>query len=163
IDVNSLTDSTGTGSLKAASFSESGGTNATTTLSRPLLTTGAAGVSIADDTTITANSTIDTSGAAGAVTLGAGAIPIKPSCPAATINAGTGTVTLRQTTDVALTVDASAASGHLSLTDAELGQITAGKLILGRNNSGFTKDLTVNSAIGTHAGFSSLALLSGGK
>src|SRR5262245_42195405 len=64
IDVISLTDSTGTGSLKTDSFSESGGTNATTTLGRPLLTTGAAGVSITGDTTITANSTIDATAAA---------------------------------------------------------------------------------------------------
>jgi hypothetical protein len=70
IDVISLTDSTGSGSLKAASFSESGGTNATTTLNRPLLTTGAAGVSITDDTSITVNSTVDASAAAtGSVTL----------------------------------------------------------------------------------------------
>ena len=64
VDVISLTDSTGTGSLKAASFSESGGTSATTTIGRPLLTTGAAGVSITGDTTITVNSTIDASAAA---------------------------------------------------------------------------------------------------
>src|SRR5262249_33235236 len=38
IDVVSLTDSTGTGSLKARSFLENGGTSATTTIARPLPT-----------------------------------------------------------------------------------------------------------------------------
>jgi hypothetical protein len=79
------------------------------------------------------------------------------------IDAGTNLVTLRQKTDVALTVDATQQSGHLSLTDAELGQITAGLLALGRNDTGFTRDLTINSAITTHTGFSSLSLFSGGK
>src|SRR5262249_60550549 len=79
------------------------------------------------------------------------------------INAGTNLVTLRQKTDVALTVDATQQTGRLSLTDAELGRITAGQLVLGRNDSGFTQDLTINSAIGTHTGFSSLSLVSGGK
>src|SRR5262249_2108343 len=76
--------------------------------------------------------------------------------PNTDINAGTNLVTLRQKTDVALTVDAMQQTGHLSLTDAELGRITAGQLALGRNDTGFTKDLTINSPITTHAGFSSL-------
>jgi hypothetical protein len=79
------------------------------------------------------------------------------------INAGTNTVTLRQKTDVALTVDATLQSGHLSLTDAELDRITAGQLVLGRNDAGFTQNLTINSNITTHAGFSTLVLESGGN
>src|SRR5262249_62100492 len=40
---------------------------------------------------------------------------------------------------------------------------TAGLQALGRNDTGLTKDMTINSAITTHAGFSSLSLFSGGK
>ncbi len=72
IDAVLLNDSnaTPTGTLTAGSFSESGGTNATTTLNQPLYTTGAAGISITGDKTITANSTIDaTAAATGTITL----------------------------------------------------------------------------------------------
>src|SRR5262249_12094869 len=67
-------------------------------------------------------------------TPGTGSIPLTGASltlgtSTAVIDAGTHTVTLRQKTDVALTVDATQQTGRLSLTDAELARDTAGQLV----------------------------------
>jgi hypothetical protein len=58
IETVMLTGTTGT--LQAASFSESGGTNAATTFGSPLTTTGAAGISVTGDDAIAINSVLTT-------------------------------------------------------------------------------------------------------
>ncbi|HET7798172.1 MAG TPA: hypothetical protein VFK72_09825, partial [Nevskia sp.] len=75
-----------------------------------------------------------------------------------TVNAGAGTAEIRQATNgTAITLGAEQ-SGELSLTDAELDQITAGTIAIGNASSG---TITVRGAI-SPANSASLNLTSGG-
>jgi hypothetical protein len=142
-------------------FLQSAGVAAVTTADGAIQITGTAGLganSLAID--LGPNGGKVTSTGSGNITLTGDSMNLDTTD--AGIDAGANTVTLEQKTNVALTVDASVQSGSLSLTDAELGLITAGQLVLGRDDSGFTRDLTVNSSITTHAGYSTLFLKSGG-
>jgi hypothetical protein len=83
------------------------------------------------------------------------------------INSGTGTVTLQQATGGAgsttqnIDVGLGATFGDLGLSDGELGQVTAGALVIGRpDNAG---NITVTGPVTAHAGFSTLELSSGGS
>lgn len=76
------------------------------------------------------------------------------------INAGTGNVILAPSTaSVGVSVGAEIA-GSLSVTDAELANVTAGLLQLGNSAAG---DLFVNATVTAHPGFSALSLQSGGR
>jgi hypothetical protein len=79
----------------------------------------------------------------------------------ATISAASGIVTLRQeSTGTPIDVGLGSTLGALDLSDAMLGQVTAGILRIGRadNNGG----ITVTGPVTPHAGFNTLSLLSGG-
>src|SRR5262249_860460 len=152
--------------LQAASFSESGGTNATTTIARPLLTTGAAGVSITGDTTITVNSTIDASAAAtGAITLTASRNIVVNS--GATIKTSGGAITLsanQQATPtsgsqffgiVVSSATITSATGSILLQGkgGDLGSLNVGVLI---------QQATVVSSTGTGANAAPITILGSG-
>jgi hypothetical protein len=79
-----------------------------------------------------------------------------------TVNAGTGSVTLRQagTTARGIEVGGSTLSNVLDITNTMLGQITAGTLRIGRADN--TGNLMVTAAVPTESGFSTLDLISGG-
>lgn len=81
---------------------------------------------------------------------------------ASTINAGTGVVTLRQAGATArpISLGGGAGAGALGLSDAELAQVTAGVLQIGRTDN--TGTINVDGQVTAHAGYSTLALLTGG-
>jgi filamentous hemagglutinin family protein len=94
-----------------------------------------------------------TTGGTGAATLSADAIDLS-----GTVAGGTGVVTLRPR-NAGRTISLGSEVGtSLSLTDAELDEITAGTLRIGSSDAGA---ITVNAAL-TPAGATTLSLLSGG-
>ncbi|HEY1379409.1 MAG TPA: VCBS repeat-containing protein [Gemmataceae bacterium] len=116
------------------------------------LTTGAGGVF-----TLTSGAGGHVQSSGGDITISADDMVI--SDPVA---AGTGVVTLRQagTTARPVSLGGGAAANALGLSDAELDQVTAGVLRVGRtDNAG---DISVDGPVATHAGFNTLSLLTGG-
>ncbi len=89
------------------------------------------------------------------------------------INAGAGIVTLQQATGGTgstprnIDLGGGTSAGDLDITDAELAQITAGVLRIGRLDNAGSITITDNAAgtggITTHAGLNTLDLLSGGN
>ncbi len=89
------------------------------------------------------------------------------------INAGTGIVTLQQATGGTgstprnIDLGGGTSAGDLDITDAELAQITAGVVRIGRLDNAGSITITDNAAgtggITTHSGFNTLDLLSGGN
>jgi hypothetical protein len=161
IDVVALTSSTTFGSLKAASFSESGGTNATTTLNQPLLTTRAAGVSITGDTNITVNSTID---ATAAWTGGISLVALRNI----TVNSGATIQTSGGAIVLSSNQEASPASGTFDGIDVLGATVTSafGSILLqgkggnsGNDNYGvFVSQAATVSSTGTGAGAATVTL-----
>ncbi len=104
-----------------------------------------------------------TSGAGGRIAAAGGNVTIEADSLVINdpITAGAGIVTLRQAGTVTRAIDLGMSSaGDLGLTDAELDQITAGVLRIGRtDNAG---SITITAAVTTHAGFGTLSLLTGG-
>ncbi|MFO0879483.1 MAG: hypothetical protein U0840_19215 [Gemmataceae bacterium] len=77
------------------------------------------------------------------------------------INAGTGLVTLQpKTAGTAIDLGGADGPGILGLTDAELGHITAGTLVIGDSTSG---NITVSAVLTAPAGYSMLSLITGGS
>ncbi|MCU1448214.1 MAG: hypothetical protein JWP02_384, partial [Acidimicrobiales bacterium] len=76
----------------------------------------------------------------------------------AAVNAATVTLQQKGTTSRAVTIGGGATG--LGLSDAELGQVAAGVLRIGRTDNPGT--LTVDGSVTTHAGYSTLSLRSGG-
>ncbi|MBI1918387.1 MAG: hypothetical protein HYS12_27160, partial [Planctomycetes bacterium] len=78
-----------------------------------------------------------------------------------TVNAGTAIVTLQQAGTTTQNIDLGTNSaGNLGLTDAELGQVTASILRIGRTDNGGS--ISVTAPITTHAGYDTLSLRTGG-
>ena len=96
--------------------------------------------------------TTNTSGAA--ITLTADSMAFDPT----SVVSSTGTVTLQnKTAGVAINLGTETA-GQLSLTDAELDRVTAGTMVIGRDDAFLSGTVTVSSAISRAAG--NLTLLS---
>src|SRR5262249_15443493 len=76
------------------------------------------------------------------------------------VNAGTGVVILKPlTTGLTIDLGVSAVPGLFGLSDADLGQVTAGALRIGSGSAG---DINVIAPITAHAGYATLSLSSGG-
>jgi hypothetical protein len=144
-----ITMMTSPGNLVAApQFATTGGPIA--------LTTGTGGTFTAASTATDAVSSLG-----GAITVSADDMVI-----AGGLNAGSGAVTLQQAIGGAgatariIDLGGGVTPGDLGLSDAELGQVTAGVLRVGRmDNAG---NLVVTAPVTAHAGFSTLSLRSGG-
>jgi hypothetical protein len=101
--------------------------------------------------------------AAGGLTTANGDITLSADAMTLTgpVNAGTGTVTLEQAGTAARNIDlgGGTTTGDLNLSDATLALVTGGILRIGRaNNPG---SITITAPVTTHAGFSTLSLLTG--
>jgi hypothetical protein len=76
------------------------------------------------------------------------------------IKAGTATVTIHQATAAFHNITLGNGASGLGLTDAELGKITAGDVVIGRlDNPG---NINIDGPVTKHAGYNQLSLLSGG-
>jgi hypothetical protein len=94
-------------------------------------------------------------GGNGNITIGADNISISDP-----IKAGTGTVTIHQATAATHNITLGNGAAGLGLSDAELGKITAGDLVIGRlDNPG---NINLDGPVTKHAGYDQLSLLSGG-
>lgn len=116
--------------------------------------------------TLSGHSTVDSttdSAPSGLIAISADDIVIDTAAPASTISAAnTGNVVLRQAGTTARPIDlgGGTAPDALGISDAELGQITAGVLVIGSpENPG---DITVTAPVTSHAGYAVLSLVSGG-
>jgi hypothetical protein len=78
-----------------------------------------------------------------------------------TVNAGTAIVTLQQAGTTTRTIDVGLGTmaGDLGLSDADLGQVTAGILRIGRTDN--TGSITITAPVTTHPDYSTLDLRSG--
>ncbi|HUY90682.1 MAG TPA: DUF4214 domain-containing protein [Pirellulales bacterium] len=81
----------------------------------------------------------------------------------AAITAPNHTVTLQQGSTTARDIDlgGGATPGDLGISDAELGQITAGSVLVGRSDN--PGNIVVTAAVTAHAGYNDLSLISGGN
>lgn len=116
--------------------------------------------------TLSGGSTVDSTAGtepAGLITISADDIVIDTTDPASSISADdTGNVILQQagTNTRPIDLGGGATVDALNLSDAELAQITAGVLLIGRSDN--AGDITITAPVTTHTGYSVLTLTTGG-
>ncbi|HQU45496.1 MAG TPA: hypothetical protein PK867_21965, partial [Pirellulales bacterium] len=98
--------------------------------------------------------------AGGDITISAGDMTIDGPITTGSTTAGIVTLEQGSTTTLAIDLGGGTTAGDLDLSDADLAEVTAGTLRIGRTgNSG---NITVTAPVTTHAGYNTLSLLSGG-
>jgi|GEM_PF-943247 len=150
-----------------ANVTASGGNGSVTLSGENLILNNGVSVSVIGAGTVTANiSNATTLNATATVQSAGGTIIVNTddiaiNTTSATINAGAGIVTVRNTSANRQIDLGTNTTGQLSLTDAELDRITAGRVRVGRNDANQSGAITISDAIDNTLSFSTLHLITG--